>query len=542
MTGWANESGVFDRRVRSAGMTVEQLSGMALGLNAAVVGALKKAPWTELDQKALEETKAEVEKGWLAECAQVDLKKHFVAKRFAISQKGKLRLIDDFTVCGVNNTVGLPEKLRVESVDQIVAMVLSMMQRPHSQKRWPLIGRTFDLKSAYKQFGVSVTEMERLKIACKAGPDTVSFYDVLALPFGATASVVAFLRIAASLAYIGTCGLLICWSSFFDDYTVVSPSSLADNTRFYVESLLRLLGIDFASEGDKAPEFGEVFKTLGLQFDLSGIETGSFELGHTETRRKELLDTIRCLLADDAPAVRVKELEKLHGRLVWFNTFIFGRTLKAAVSVISKHARAVGPTVDVQGELKDSLVVLHAELAKDEPVKVSPSVTDAWIIFTDGAYEPDGEIKASVGGLLVSPQGLVVECFGLELCSTLLEEFLENSKHPIYELEIFPALIALKTWGDRLKGSQVVFYLDNDAARSALVRADGATELSQCLLRQFVGMEKDLGILPWFSRVPSASNPADDASRLVFNVPWLIGVPRSNVLLPARLAEWGMMR
>eukprot|EP00435_Cladocopium_sp_Y103_P007598 s2738_g2.t1 len=172
MTGWANESGVFDRRVRSAGMTVEQLSGMALGLNAAVVGSLKKAPWTELDQKALEETKAEVEKGWLAECPNVDLKKHFVAKRFAISQKGKLRLIDDFTVCGVNNTVGLPEKLRVESVDQIVAMVLSMMQRPNCLNRCPLVGRTFDLKSAYKQFGVSVTEMERLKIAFVSILDT----------------------------------------------------------------------------------------------------------------------------------------------------------------------------------------------------------------------------------------------------------------------------------------------------------------------------------------------------------------------------------
>eukprot|EP00435_Cladocopium_sp_Y103_P051004 s3063_g15.t1 len=59
------------RRVRSAGMTVEQLSGMALGLNAAVVGSLKNAPWTELDQKALEETRAEVEKGWLAESAKV---------------------------------------------------------------------------------------------------------------------------------------------------------------------------------------------------------------------------------------------------------------------------------------------------------------------------------------------------------------------------------------------------------------------------------------------------------------------------------------
>ena len=48
-------------------------------------------------------------------------------------------------------------------------------------------------------------------------------------------------------------------------------------------------------------------------------------------------------------------------------------------------------------------------------------------------------------------------------------------------------------------------------------------------------------ILSWFSRVPTASNPAD-ASRLTFNVPWLLGVPRPELILPARLSEWGFTR
>lgn len=56
--------------------------------------------------KALEETRVEVEKGWLAESKEVDLRRHFVAKRFPIQQKSKMRLIDDFTICGVNATVG----------------------------------------------------------------------------------------------------------------------------------------------------------------------------------------------------------------------------------------------------------------------------------------------------------------------------------------------------------------------------------------------------------------------------------------------------
>ena len=174
LTGWASESGVFDKNVRAASMTVEQLKGVALGLNASVVGSLKQSPWTDLDSSALAETEVEVDTGWLSKCDRVDMESHFIAKRFPIQQKEKMRLIDDFSVCGVNATVGLPEKLRVESVDQVVAILLSMMLSKEALSKLPWTGRTFDLKSAYKQFGVTVDDSNRLKIAIKSGPKEVS--------------------------------------------------------------------------------------------------------------------------------------------------------------------------------------------------------------------------------------------------------------------------------------------------------------------------------------------------------------------------------
>ena len=98
----------------------------------------------------------------------------------------------------------------------------------------------------------------------------------------------------------------------------------------------------------------------------------------------------------------------------------------------------------------------------------------------------------------------------------------------IYELELFPVLVALRTWQHHLENAQVVFYLDNDAARSALIPANGSTLLSQAIIAEFLRLERDTCILPWFSRVPTASNPADDASRLIFNVPWLLGSQDQN--------------
>ena len=63
--------------------------------------------------------------------------------------------------------LALSERLRVESVDQVVAILLTMMKSGVVDDRLPWSGRTFDLKAAYKQFGVSDEEAQRLKIALK---------------------------------------------------------------------------------------------------------------------------------------------------------------------------------------------------------------------------------------------------------------------------------------------------------------------------------------------------------------------------------------
>jgi len=59
----------------------------------------------------------EVANGWLAEEPHPDLGKQFIAKRFPIQQKEKTRLIDDFSICGVNSAFGMSEKLRVDAID-----------------------------------------------------------------------------------------------------------------------------------------------------------------------------------------------------------------------------------------------------------------------------------------------------------------------------------------------------------------------------------------------------------------------------------------
>ena len=56
--------------------------------------------------------------------------------------------------------------------------------------------------------------------------------------------------------------------------------------------------------------------------DFSSSPEGSFTSGHTEKRCAELLESLQEIVKADK--VEVKALEKVHGRLVWFNSYLEG--------------------------------------------------------------------------------------------------------------------------------------------------------------------------------------------------------------------------
>ena len=199
------------------------------------------------------------------------------------------------------------------------------------------------------------------KIALKAGPGKVNFYDVLALPFGATGSVAAVLRLAASIAFIGVKCLHLVWTLFFDDFT-----PLVNNTTTCAAGLFKLLGMTFAETGPKAPPFDVNFKTLGLQIDLKRWSGGEFDLQHTESRKSELVEVLKGII--EKKSVTTKELEGLHGRLVWFNAYIFGQRINRAVSCVSRFARVQKSAINLDPELRENLSFLCEAVENYKPL------------------------------------------------------------------------------------------------------------------------------------------------------------------------------
>ena len=134
---------------------------------------------------------------------------------------------------------------------------------------------------------------------------------LMPFPLGGGFSGRIFASVSGNLVHWHGRVLKICWTGYFDDFSAVSRPELQRSTTWAVESLFDLIGLDFAREGPKAPEFDAVFKMLGVQIDASEATTGVFAVGHTEDRKRELLKTF-----DDAietGRITTKLAESLRG-------------------------------------------------------------------------------------------------------------------------------------------------------------------------------------------------------------------------------------
>ena len=111
-----------------------------------------------------------------------------------------------------------------------------------------------------------------------------------------------------------------------------------------------------------------------------------------------------------------------------------------------------------------------------------------------------------------------------------MEWFLNaGAKHPIFELELLPVWVAICTWERLVQNSQCIFYIDNEAAKGALINGATSTPCGKRIIQEFVIREMQLQVKVWFSRVPTASNIADKPSRLDTDELDALGVFRDPV-------------
>ncbi len=111
--------------------------------------------------------------------------------------------------------------------------------------------------------------------------------------------------------------------------------------------------MQYANSGSKCVPFSEQFKMLGLVMDLSRSERKQIFLGDTNERAEELMSQIKSFLSSGK--ISSKEAERLRGRLLFFESFTFGRLAGDAAKAIGRFACGNRPPMPFDNDIRRAL-------------------------------------------------------------------------------------------------------------------------------------------------------------------------------------------
>ena len=196
LVNWLPVSGLWDADVRPPELTAPGLQRMSEEISQRCVRGLCRYRDRATERAVWAVTREEQASGWLSFCSREDLSALAVVSPRA---------------CGVQ------EKVQMDGIDEIVEACLSWLRfRLPGSPPERILGRTWDLKSAYKQLAVRA-DHKHFAIICLMDPeaDVVQYCRLHSLPFGAVAAVHAFLRCSEALKAIARKKFVHSYDLFF---------------------------------------------------------------------------------------------------------------------------------------------------------------------------------------------------------------------------------------------------------------------------------------------------------------------------------------
>ena len=252
--------------------------------------------------------------------------------------------------------------------------------------------------------------------------------------------------------------------------------------------------------------------------NLTDISSGGSTVGNKKTRAEACTTELKKFNQQRWASTR--DIESVRGKLQYMEAQTFGRASRGARTVFDR-TRGHGKTFD--SEDLDKLAWIVNWLATAVPRQISPKFRGPpLLLFSYGECEDYMECsdpKVTFGAVLLDRRDNTAHMFGATVCPQLLLEWKTDcpgKKQFVTEAELLPSLIARVLWRGRIAGTKFISFIDSNPSRFALIRGSSDSLACERIVRA-VCMEDTRHVSwPWYARVPSKSNPADDPSRLVF--------------------------
>ena len=270
---------------------------------------------------------------------------------------------------------------------------------------------------------------------------------------------------------------------------------------------LGLLGWDHATSGSKGLAFSKVFTVLGMQLDLSQLASQTIVLSNKPGRTDRIVQKLQEVA--EAGNINKHEAQVLRGLLQFASGFYAGRGLKQTCCWLGEVVR--GKTF-TPGEVRQRCAQARKVLASASPrfLRVGPS-EPLLHLYTDGSWE---EGVAGIGAVLLDLATGAGRVFQGVVNSALVQSWLSSvGEQLICEIELY-ALVAIRhSLGLTFEGRRCIYWIDNNAARSAVIKGHSTSQAMLDLTFRLSEVEALTPCASWIERVPSFSNIADFPSR-----------------------------
>ena len=500
----------------------------------------------EVRQAVWEVTQDELAKGWLqgpfseAEVRRMLGPLFVVSKRFGLVQTDKVRQIDNLSESLVNSAFAASYKLDLDGIDGISVLARCFAESVTSDgfvqirlsdgsvRRGKLHssfsvssarsigGRTLDLEAAYKQVLVAKSSLWCNVLAVEDPSGVKRLYISHVLPFGASASVYNFNKISRSIQLVGSALLGLVWGNYYDDYLqldVLQAQSWAQDT---AERFLNLIGWKFSSKPTKRQPLNSVFSALGVTFDLRQAAEGLVIVKNKESRVSQLLEDLSKFTKKGQ--LTESEAATFMGRLQFAESQTYGRAVSLHMKVVRQRACGKQAGMHISEDMLAEFRWATEFLRNDHPriLRANTSRTKL-VVFTDAALEGNSD-AGSVGMVALWIVNGKVEnkyFFSERVPDSTMRLMQSNTKKVIAGLELLAGIVSIYILRQIHVEGRTFLFVDNEAARASAISMNSSVE-THCRLLKFLSLLAEAkSLFLWIARVPSASNPADDPSRLI---------------------------
>ena len=170
----------------------------------------------------------------------------------------------------------------------------------------------------------------------------------LACPFGATASVQAWQRIAAAVTFLARTILALSVFCYVDDYIGVDRPECVEHAMQCMARLVRAI-FGFSAVAARKLDFGPSLVALGILITPSAE---GYSCSVAKEKAQKYIQTIADALA--ANELHPGAARKLAGRLSWASQFIFRRLGRAMLRPI--FGRGHSAELEIDGALREALL------------------------------------------------------------------------------------------------------------------------------------------------------------------------------------------